>query len=186
MTIRYATIWQNARSFLSKYQKDGKNLFWSNSNQISVTFFSLLLSVVFARFGGKEVYGQYLFLISIIGLFSLFAVPGFRTVIIRSVSQGYEGVYQKGTRIGFLWSILGVPVITTIGLYYYIYNNHVLGIALIACAFLTPFYNSLQTWSAYLKGRRMFKQLFWFNFYQLLLHTILVSGALVWQNSFIN
>jgi len=135
------------------------NIFWSNLNLGVITVSGLTISVVFVRFAGKELYGQYLFVLAIFGLLSIVSIPGVRTVVFRTTAQDYDGVYRKATAFSFLWGVLGIPLLLITGVFFYLFRAKILGISLVSCALLFPFVTSLQTWVQFLKGRSGFKQL---------------------------
>jgi len=147
------------KPFLRDNRHHFNNIFWSNLNLAITTLVALALSIVFIRMGSKELYGQYLFILSTFGLFSVMAVPGVRTVIFRAVSQGREGVYSKATNFSFMWSLLGIPLLLLAGLYFYFFKAKILGISLMSSAIFLPFIASLQNWIPFLKGRSFFKKL---------------------------
>lgn len=145
--------------FLNQTKPHTLNIFWSNLNQGLITTSGVAISVIFARFAGKELYGQYLFVLAMFGLFSIISIPGVKTVVFRTIAQDYDGVYRKATTFSFLWGVLGIPLIVITGVLFYLFRTKILGISLIVCALFFPFVTSLQTWVQFLKGRSGFKQL---------------------------
>jgi O-antigen/teichoic acid export membrane protein len=164
------------------------NIFWSNVNHVVMTGFALVTSVAFARLGGesgKELYGQYLFMLAMFGLFGVVSVPGLRAVIFRTTAQGYEGVYHRATRFSFLCSLLGIPLLVIAGIFIYLFKARILGIGLIAVALFFPFEISLQNWMLYLKGRSEFRRLAFYNSIKFFINLAAVTASIVFTGNII-
>lgn len=155
------------------------NICWANFSQLILTINQLLISIIVIRSVGKEMYGDYLFVFAIIGILMILSVSGVRTTIVRAVAQGNEHVFVDGTKFSFLKSLLGIPILLSLGFYFFFYTSRIdFGITLMVVSFLFPFFISLKTWMFYLKGRGKFKAL---SLYNLLLATtqILITGLII-------
>jgi len=62
---------------------------------------SMAVSIAFARLTSQSVYGQFVFVLSLMSLISLVGMPGVRTKIFKSVSQGNENFYTDATKFSF-------------------------------------------------------------------------------------
>jgi len=167
---------KKATKLISKARPHASNILWSNVNQVVIVLANLGISIVFARFADKALYGQFLFILATFSLLSIVSIPGTRTVIFRTVAQGYDGVYAKATSFSFLWSMLGIPLVVITGVILYHVKSKILGTSLVACALLFPFVTSLQNWMLFLKGRADFKRLSIYSLIKFL--TILIAVAL--------
>jgi len=127
------------KTFIGELRPHTPNIFWSNINQGITTAFALAVSVVLTRLGSKELYGQYVFILGIFGLFSIISIPGVRICVFRTAAQGYDGVYRKATRFSFLWSLFGIPLLVIAGILIYLFKAKILGTGLIAVALFFPF-----------------------------------------------
>jgi len=165
--------------FIEELRPHTPNIFWSNLNQGVTTVSALVLSIVFTRLGSKELYGQFLFVLAMFGLFSIISIPGVRTVIFRTTAQGHEGVYRKATRFSFLLSLFGIPLLIAAGVFFYLFKTKILGLTLIVFALFFPFVESLQNWMLFLKGRSEFRKLAFYNFIKLLISLIAVTLSIV-------
>ena len=177
-----------AVKFIEELRPHTPNIFWSNLNQAVMTVFALVTSVSFARLGGefgKELYGQYLFVLGMFGLFGVVSIPGLRAVIFRTTSQGYEGVYRRATTFSFLWSLLGVPLLVTAGILIYLFKTRILGISLIAVALFFPFEISLKNWMLLLKGRSDFRKLSFYNSIKFFIALLAVTASIVFTRNII-
>jgi O-antigen/teichoic acid export membrane protein len=141
-----------------------KDIFWANVSQGILIINHLLLSIIIIRLAGKEIYGDFLFIFAIVGALVVLSVSGIRTVILRTVAQGYEKTYSEGTKFSFIRSLIGVPIILLIGLYFFLYTQRLeVGISLIVASLIFPFFISLKTWMFFLEGKAEFKKLAFYN-----------------------
>ena len=115
-----------------------KNLPWVLGGRVVISFFSLLLIVVFTHFSEKEILGKYQLLISIFSLVSIFSLPGFNTSIFESVAKGLDGVYEKGVRMSAKWSMFGVPILLVVGVVYFLKGQADVGLSLVFGSILFP------------------------------------------------
>lgn len=156
-------MYKKSFNFTQKIKNCGRNIFWSNLNQGILVLSFLLNSIIFTRLGGMKIYGDFLLLYSILGLLSIISISGVRETILRSVSQGYDRTYFEATKFSLLWSLIGIPILLLIGLYYYFFQSSLLGITLMISSLVFPFFASLQTWMFIMKGKADFKRLALYN-----------------------
>ena len=83
----------------------------------------LLLSVTFARLVSQETYGQWNYLLSIIGICAILTLPGMNTAITQAVATGNDRVLIEGTKQRFKWSLLGSLILAGDRLYYLLVDN---------------------------------------------------------------
>jgi len=136
--------------------KNGLYLFSSNILSLAFLF---ILPYVFGNYASKELYGQYNYVLSILGFLAAFTLTGMNEAIIQAIAKGKEGVFVQGTKERVKWSILGSFSLVIIGAYYVIKDSPNLGLALIIAAIIFPFYNGLQTYTAMFTGKCQFNKL---------------------------
>ncbi len=141
--------------FKKRYFRDA---FWSNLNQLFLSIFFFAFSILLARYSGQYVLGFYLFIMALFGFLSVVAIPGTRTMIIKCVSKNQDKIYSKATKLSFLYSLIGIPILIFIGGFYF-KKDPALGFSLIFLSLFFPFYTGLQTWNSFLKGKGKFKLL---------------------------
>lgn len=128
----------------------------SSVNVISVIC-GLFLSMAFSRFVPKETFGQYTFILSVMSVLSIFALPGMGTAIIQAVARGYDGTFVRGLKERVKWSMLGNVLILMISAYYFAIGNVLLASSfLIALVFFSLYYIR-GTYSFFLHGKKMFR-----------------------------
>ena len=133
-----------------------KGGFWIGLNQVLTVSFGFFLALAFANFIPKEVFGSYKYILSFMGIFSIFTLPGMNTAIARATAKGQEGVIHKGTINRIKMSLLGCLVAICVSFYYYQKNNNELAIALAIIALTLPLFKTFTTYVPYLNGKRRF------------------------------
>jgi O-antigen/teichoic acid export membrane protein len=120
-----------------------------------VTF---VVSIAFARYLLKGTYGEYRYIFSLIGIASIFSLPGVGQTIVRSVARGFSGTFRRGIRIIFISSFGMSAVLFGFAVYFMQINNTALFLGLIVAAILVPFMEGLGGWRTYLDGKKEFKR----------------------------
>jgi len=136
-----------------------KNSFYLILARGTVMAVGLILSIVFARLMGQEMYGQWNYLLSIIGICAVFSMPGMNTAIVQSVATGQERILITATKSRFKWSLLGSLVIIGVGIYYTLTGEVELGKGFIAASLFFPFFQNLESYAAFLSGKKQFDTL---------------------------
>ena len=133
-----------------------KNASYLTFAQIVSMSLGILISISFARFLTKEIYGQYGYIMSIIGILAIFTLPGMNTAITQAVARGHDRVLIEGTKEKFKWSIIGSIAILGVGAYYLLSGSILLGKCLMISSLFFPFFNNFQTYNAFLSGKKQF------------------------------
>lgn len=174
-----STIYRDSRALLTDYSN---NILWMNFYQGLNIFTSILTSVAFARLASQTLYGQYIFVISIMSFLSLVSMPGVRTTIFRSVSKGNDSFYIDATKFTVRWSLLGIPLLIILGLYLYTYNSPVVGLSLIAASIFFPLIYALQNWKNFFKAKEKFSTFVLYESSISISKTLLIVGLLLTQS----
>jgi len=141
-----------------------KGGFWMSLNQAVIVVSAFVLSISFANLLPKEVYGNYRYLLSIVGIVTAFTLTGMNTSVMRSIAQGTEGSLKKAFIIQILWNSAIVNIICiSFALFYFYNNNFLFAGSLLILGLLTPLLNAANTFSAYLVGKKEFSTLFFLN-----------------------
>jgi O-antigen/teichoic acid export membrane protein len=120
---------------------------------------SLLLSVTFARLVSQEMYGQWSYILSVIGICAILTLPGMHTAITQSVASGNDRILIEGTKQRFKWSTLGILAMIGIGLYYFISGSPELGKGFLLASLFFPFYQNFDSYEPYFSGKKQFDRL---------------------------
>jgi len=84
-----------------RHLKIGKNaafLFGLNGFRSAL---GLVITYFLVRALSQESFGEYNFLLSLIGLLSIFTLPGLNEAIMQSVARGKVGTYRAALPLGF-------------------------------------------------------------------------------------
>jgi len=131
--------------------------FWLTFSTLIVTIGGIFLSSLFARALSKEIFGQYSFLMSILGLVTLTSLPGMSQAIIQGVVEGKDGIFRKAIFLVAKWSVLGSVVLIIISAYYYLGNKPDLSMAIIVSALAFPISAAGSFFNAFLTGKKQFR-----------------------------
>ncbi len=137
--------------------------FWVNLNTIISNIFALMLSLAFARFVSKDTYGTYQFLISLSSIIGGFTLMGMNNAVTQAVARGFEGTFQASIKEQIRFSLIPFIVGLCISLYYFLAGNNTISISILIIAILLPITNTLNTWTAFLNGKKDFKNIFLFS-----------------------
>lgn len=138
---------------------------WVNLGTVTVSLFSLALYIVFARTLSPETYGVYQYLLSAGTLVGGLTLTGMNSAVIRAVARGKEGMLEKAVSVQLSWGWLPFLVALAISIYYFAHANPVLGVGFVLIGVFTPLNNALNTYSAFIAGKKDFERGFYFNFY---------------------
>jgi O-antigen/teichoic acid export membrane protein len=133
-----------------------KNSFYLISSRLGIELARFALSIAFARLVTKEMYGQWNFILSVVGVCAILTLPGIVSAITQSVSTGHDGVLVRGTKQRFKWGIWGTFIAMGAGLYYVFSGEPAIGTSLIIASFLFPIYNGFHTFAAFFAGKKRF------------------------------
>ena len=131
--------------------------FWMLISQAVIFLFSLLLLWAFANLTSQELYGQYRFFVTVIGLVSIASLPGMQTAVIRAVARGNSGVIPEAVRERIKWGLFGSLAALCGALYYYIQNDLTLTKLFLLIALFAPFYESFLMINAHEVGRKDYR-----------------------------
>jgi O-antigen/teichoic acid export membrane protein len=130
--------------------------FWVIAGQAVSSGSVFLLAVAFANLVPAEVYGTYKYILSVAGIFAIFALPGMNTALMQTTARGEDATIYAVTRARVLYASLG-SIFAAIGSAYYLYNGNIqLSVALFIIAATLPFFDTVYSYPSYLVGKRRF------------------------------
>ena len=113
---------------------------WSTVDLIVSNGAALLMVMAFARLLPQSTYGTYSIVLSWAGIFSLFAMSGIDSAMLKSVAQGYEGDLQLAVKYKFKWGLIASVASLGFGAYYLWQGNSVLALSFLIVAVFLPSY----------------------------------------------
>lgn len=129
---------------------------WIGINKVISSICALIISIASANLLSGETYGTYKYILSIFSIISITNLPGIETALVNYVSKGYEGDLINSLKTKIKWGFVGSVISLSLGLYYLLNNNQILGISLLITTFFIPIYDSFQIYNAFLGGKKLF------------------------------
>lgn len=111
-------------------------------------------------------------------MLSIISIPGLNTSMLKSISRNKEGVFPKAVKLSFIWSLIGIPLLVFIGIYYYFFGEKILGIGLFLAAIFFPLLYAPNNWSAFLQGKKRFDIFAKYSSVKTLLNTFAILAAI--------
>jgi O-antigen/teichoic acid export membrane protein len=140
-----------------------KGTFWLTVGKVVGAAIAFGLSILYARYLPKELYGEYRYVLSVLSMLGVFALPGIATAIIRGVARGFDGTFSIGAKYIF-FSSFGITVAgLAVATWFFLAGNTMLAWAFIAASIVIPFAEGLGNWRAYLEGKKLFRKKTLFN-----------------------
>jgi O-antigen/teichoic acid export membrane protein len=131
---------------------------WVSVRYVLMGLLSLAISVAFARLGGKELYGQYQFILAIVAFLSILSIPGLNIVSLKAVAKGAPNVLIAATRVCFKAAWLASLAVLVIGIYYLNFRGETaVGWSLVTASLLIPFFYGPNGWYTYYEGNLDFR-----------------------------
>ena len=166
---RYAGVLSALERFTRiDLRQHAKSWTWLMSGQAVGTATALLLAIGYSHFLSKETYGTYKYVLSIVGILGVLAMPGMDSAAQRSIARGQDGVFWQTFRKRLLGGGAATLVAAAIGLYYFSQGHTLLAAIFFAVAPFLIFFEPLGHYTSLLMGKQLFKQL---TFYSVLLQT---------------
>lgn len=150
--------------------------FWTSFGHITSALLSLILVIAFANLLPKETYGLYRYVLSLSGALSIFTLTGMNGAVARAVARGDEGAFQASVAYQIKWNILMCAAFFALAGYYIFRGNETLAVSLVILGVFVPPTLALNTYNAYLEGKREFRRN---NLYSVLSSLVYVAGMLV-------
>jgi len=149
--------------------------FWLTLGQVVASASGFLLAIAFANLLPKETYGEYKYILSIVGLLSIPTLSGMSNALIRSVARGYEGSLIPAVRTKIKWGFLGGVAALALAGYYFYNDNTTLTFAFLIAGLFIPFHQAAQVNAALLNGRKLFDQSTKYK----IISSIITTGGLI-------
>jgi O-antigen/teichoic acid export membrane protein len=133
-----------------------KGGFWLGFGQVGISFIAFILSITFARYVSKEVYGTYRFLLSLFWTLTAFSFTGLSAAVVRAIAQGKEGAYRQSFKYSIIGSAPMSAIAFGIAYYHFYHTNSTLGLGALAIAILGPLFQLAYLYGSFLEGKKDF------------------------------
>ena len=134
-----------------------KGGFWLTLGQIFSSISGLLLAVAFAHLIPQEIYGNYKYILSLVGILSALSLSGIGVSITQNTARGFEGSLEQGFWENLRWGIL--VILASLGgfIYYFLNENYTIAYSLLIAGTTYPILQSSSFYGSFLGGKREFK-----------------------------
>jgi len=133
--------------------------FFLTLSSITTGALSFIMAIVLGWLLPKEVYGNYKYLFSILGIVALFTLGGMDTAVTQAIARGQDGSFRMGFRKKLLFSFLGTITAIGIAIFYFNQDKSMIGYgALLMGAFL-PLWGPFGLFPAYFVGKGQFRNI---------------------------
>jgi len=130
---------------------------WVTARYVLVAAAGLVTSFGFANLATKETFGQYQFILALLALFSVFALPGLNIAAVKATAKRQPFGVLEAVRRSFQVSLMAVPLLLGSGWYLITQGEVPLGQAVALAGLLFPFYYAPNTWYAFYEGQLNFR-----------------------------
>lgn len=132
-------------------------------------------------------YGEYQFILNVIGMLTVFTLTEAANTLIQSIARGHKGSFRKVLPYPFLFSLIGSFILLGFSLFYGLYKiHHDMMIGFLMAAIFFPFMYGLTIWRGFRIGEQKFASYTFVEIFSLFLlqgGTIVLS--LLFQQSYI-
>jgi len=153
--------------------------FWTVFGQFVNGLLSFLLVIVFANFLPKETYGIYTYLLSLAGFFTIFTLSGMNAAVLQAIASGNEGILKSSVKYQIKWNTVMAIVLFGCAGYYFWHNNYTFSVSLIILGATSPLTNALNTYGAFLIGKKKFKLDSLFSSFSILVYSLGMIAAVL-------
>lgn len=135
-----------------------KGGFWVSSEFILGSLLSLALSIVFANFLSREVYGTYKYITSITSSLGFLTLTGMNIAVTQAVANGQDSILKFAVKKQVRWNSLLTLALLAVAIYYFVNNNHIFGSAFAILSITVPLTAAFNTYGAFLAGKKEFRR----------------------------
>jgi O-antigen/teichoic acid export membrane protein len=135
-----------------------KGGFWLTLDYAVLLIISFFLTIAFARFLPKEIYGTYQYILSLAGIASVFSLSGINSALIVSIAKGYDGSFWPVIKTKIRWGMISLVIGSVMSIYYAYQTNYSLAISIFIASLFLPFLNAFSSYNVVWEGKKLFKQ----------------------------
>lgn len=129
---------------------------WLIFGQIIGTVASFLLSIAFANLLDPVTYGNYRYILSLVGILTIFSLTGMGTATTQAVARGFEGSFYSAFREKLKFGTLGSLAALGLAIYYFLKGNYTLPVPLLISAIFLPLWQASGIYGNFLNGKKRF------------------------------
>jgi O-antigen/teichoic acid export membrane protein len=134
-----------------------RNGFWTALGQAVNGLLSLVLIIAFANLLPVDTYGLYRYILSIASVLTIFSLTGMNNAVSRTIARGDDGILKHAVSYQLKWHTIMLLAFFLLSGYYFVNDNIVLATSFFVLGTFMPSTLALNTYGAYLEGKREFK-----------------------------
>ncbi|MGN7437159.1 MAG: oligosaccharide flippase family protein [Alcanivorax sp.] len=132
----------------------------------------------------KESFGEYHFILSCIGILTVFSLKDMNNSIMQGVARGFLGTYRKAIPISLLVNSLGSMCLLVFAYFYYMQGNEALMYGFLMSSAIFPFTHGLSQWNSIHIGAEKFGSYLKHNGFSLMvMYSLMISGVIIWPEN---
>ncbi len=188
-TIR-SWVRENLRKSEKFFETDmvyaAKGGFWLTFGHTFNNLISFLLIIFLANLLPKETYGMYRYILSLAAVVNIFSLTGMNSAVAKAVAGGDDGSFRKSIKYQLRWNLMMLIVFLFLSGYYFLKNDSLLSLSFLIMGLFIPPTLALNTYGAYLEGKKNFKFLSLFGIFSTVIYavgmivTVLLSKETIW------
>lgn len=160
------------KAFYKEYKSHNK-LAKDTSYIIALRGLEVILGLITTYFVvralSKELFGEYHFILSCIGILAIFSLKGLNNSVMQAIARGFPGTYRKAVKVAFSASFVGSFILGVLACWYYFQDSTELAYGFAIAALLSPFVHGLLQWKSIHMGEESFGSYFLYNSLALLI-----------------
>lgn len=134
----------------------------------------------------KDQFGDYQFILSVVGVLTVFSLPGLSNSVMQSTARGMSGTFHHALKPSLLSSLIASLILCAVGTWYLVAKDSNLFLAFYLAAFLFPFTHGLKNWKSLIAGKEKFLSVLYLDGFSALITAILViSTSLAFPGSIV-
>lgn len=153
--------------------------FSSAVTQVVGIIVSLLLAVAISHFVPKESYGVYKYILSVVGILSLFSLNSIGSAVFQSAAQGFDGVLARAFWDNIRWSAAVFVGAFLFAAYYFIMGNNTLAAGILIGGSLSPLLASASLFSSFLGGKKDFRRQAFYGIIDVAVPVLILIGVVM-------
>lgn len=145
--------------FLQKHKSLVKNTIFIFALNALQRIFGLAMVFVLVRSLDQSQFGDYQFILSLVGILTIFSLPGLTNAVMQSSAREMMGTYRASLKLSLLYSLLGSLILFGIGTWYLFFKENDLYLAFYISSIFFPLAHSLKNWKAVIMGKENFSSI---------------------------
>jgi O-antigen/teichoic acid export membrane protein len=118
----------------------------------------LITAYIFANFTSPQTYATFGYVVAVLAVASLGALPGIDAAVLRAVAQGHDAALVAGTRLRLKASFIGAGGMASWAGVLFWAGRDIDALAVAGCSILVPLIYPFATVFAFLQGKRRFAE----------------------------